>query len=89
MPLSATSRGIVYMLVASLFFAMMTVFTKLLADVPIAEIIFIRGLIAAVLCMLGIWRLRISPWGSDRPGLLLRGLAGTVSLAQGFWRPPR
>jgi len=73
------------MLVASLFFAMMTVFTKLLADVPIAEIIFIRALIALVLCLLGIWRLRISPWGHNKPGLFLRGLAGVVSLVQGFW----
>jgi len=85
MPLSATSRGILYMLVASLFFALMTVFTKLLGGMPIAEIIFIRGLIASVLCLLGIWRLRISPLGHNRAGLLLRGLAGTVSLAQGFW----
>jgi drug/metabolite transporter (DMT)-like permease len=85
MPLSDTARGVLYMLVASFFFALMTVFTKLLAGLPIAEIIFIRALIAAVLCLLGIWRLRISPWGHDKPGLLLRGLAGVASLTQGFW----
>ncbi|MES2606982.1 MAG: DMT family transporter [Pseudomonadota bacterium] len=85
MPLSNTARGIIFMLVASFFFALMAVFTKLLAGVPIAEIIFFRALMALVLCMVGIWRLRISPWGHDKPGLLLRGFAGMVSLAQGFW----
>ena len=73
------------MLVASVFFALMTVFTKLLAGMPVAEIIFFRAVIAFILCMLGIWRLRLSPWGHDKPALLLRGFAGMMALAQGFW----
>ncbi len=85
MILSNTTRGIVCMLVASVFFALMTVFTKLLGAMPVAEIIFFRAVIAAVLCLLGIWRLRLSPWGHDKPALLLRGFAGMMSLAQGFW----
>jgi drug/metabolite transporter (DMT)-like permease len=85
MAISNTTRGIVYMLVASVFFAMMALFTKLLATIPIAEIIFFRALMAAVLCMLGVWRLGISPWGNDKLGLVVRGFAGCISLAQGFW----
>ena len=85
MNFSNTTRGIVYMLVACVFFALMTVFTKLLAGLPVAEIIFFRAVIAAVLCLLAIWRLRLSPWGHDKPALLLRGFAGMMSLAQGFW----
>jgi drug/metabolite transporter (DMT)-like permease len=85
MLISAASRGVLHMLVASLFFALMALFTKLLAGLPIAEIIFFRALLAAVLCLAGLWRLGLSPWGSDRAGLLLRGVAGFLALAQGFW----
>lgn len=73
------------MLVASVFFAFMALFTRLLSTLPIAEIIFVRAVIALSLCLVGIWRLKISPWGHNRLGLVLRGLAGCVSLAQGFW----
>lgn len=85
MKFSQTTRGVLYMLVASLFFSLMSVFTKALAGLPIAELIFFRAVIAAVLCLLALWRLRLSPWGNDKPGLLMRGAAGVVSLAQGFW----
>ncbi|MEI7950779.1 MAG: DMT family transporter [Gammaproteobacteria bacterium] len=85
MILSKPARGVVCMLLASVFFALMTVFTKLLGGMPVAEIIFFRAVIAAVLCLLGIWRLRLSPWGHDKGALLLRGFAGMMALAQGFW----
>jgi drug/metabolite transporter (DMT)-like permease len=85
MAVANTTKGIVYMLVASVFFAMMALFTKLLSPLPIAEIIFFRALMAALLCLIGVWKLKISPWGQDKVGLLVRGLAGFVSLAQGFW----
>jgi drug/metabolite transporter (DMT)-like permease len=85
MTISPTRRGILYMLGASVFFAFMALLTRLLDTLPIAEIIFFRALMAAVLCLAGVWRLRISPWGQDKLGLMLRGLAGCVSLAQGFW----
>ncbi|HTR00594.1 MAG TPA: DMT family transporter [Candidatus Acidoferrum sp.] len=83
--LSSTTRGVLYMLMASVFFALMNVFTKNLGTMPVAEIIFVRALIAASLCLAGIWKLGISPWGEDRKGLVLRGFAGMLSLAQGFW----
>lgn len=83
--LSSTARGILFMLVASLFFALMNVFTKQLLGMPVAEIIFFRAVLAAVLCYIGIWRLGISARGSDQMGLLVRGLAGMISLMQGFW----
>lgn len=73
------------MLVATVFFAFMALIARLLNDLPIAEIIFFRALMAALLCFAGVWRLRISPWGHDRIGLMFRGLAGFMSLVQGFW----
>lgn len=85
MSLANTKRGILYMLVACVFFALMALFTRLLQSLPVAEIIFFRSLLAGAFCFVGIRRAGISPWGTDRIGLLIRGLAGFVSLAQGFW----
>lgn len=82
---ASTNRGIVYMLVACVFFALMALFTRLLDTLPVAEIIFFRALLAAAFCFIGVWKVGISPWGTDRVGLLIRGLAGFLSLAQGFW----
>lgn len=83
--LSPTARGILYMLLASFFFALMAVCVKLLPRLPVPELIFFRALISATLCLWGLWRLRISPIGNQRTLLLLRGLAGVVALAQGYW----
>ncbi len=83
--LSPSARGVLYMLVSTVFFALMALFTRLLQALPVAEIIFFRALLAAVFCLVGVWKLGISPWGTDRIGLFIRGLAGFLALAQGFW----
>jgi drug/metabolite transporter (DMT)-like permease len=83
--MSLNSRGVVYMLLASLFFAFMAVCVKLLQRIPVLEIIFFRALISAALCLVGMWRAGIAPMGKRHGLLVLRGLAGVLSLAQGFW----
>lgn len=83
--MSLSMRGVWFMLLASLFFAGMAVCVKMLPGIPVLEIIFFRALISAALCLAGIWRAKISPFGNNRNLLVLRGLAGAVSLAQGFW----
>ena len=83
--MSMNTRGVVFMLLASFFFALMSVCVKLLTGIPILEIIFFRALISATLCLFGMWRAKVAPLGRNRPLLLVRGLAGTVSLAQNFW----
>ena len=60
MPFSNTKRGIVYMLVACVFFALMALFTRLLDSLPVAELIFFRALLAAAFCFIGIQRAGIS-----------------------------
>jgi len=84
-PMSPDSRGLYYMLLASFFFALMAVCVKLLARIPVLEVIFIRALISAVLCLWGMQRARVAPLGNNRKLLLFRGFFGALSLAQGFW----
>jgi drug/metabolite transporter (DMT)-like permease len=83
--MSVDTRGILYMLLASFFFALMAVCVKLLSGIPVLEIIFFRALISASLCLYGIWRAGVAPLGQRRALLLFRGVVGALSLAQGFW----
>ncbi|MGV3590550.1 MAG: DMT family transporter [Gammaproteobacteria bacterium] len=85
--MSNDTRGIVYMLLASFFFALMALGVKLVQDIPVLEIIFFRAVIAIALCLWGLWRAGIAPLGTpaNRRLLLFRGIAGAVSLAQGFY----
>lgn len=79
--------GILYMLVSSFFFALMALGVKLVQDIPVLEIIFFRAVIAITLCLWGLWRAGVAPFGTkpNRRLLLFRGIAGAVSLAQGFY----
>jgi drug/metabolite transporter (DMT)-like permease len=83
--LSADTRGILYMLLASFFFALMALSVKLVANIPVLETIFFRSVIASVLCLWGLWRAGVAPLGNNRRLLIFRGLAGAVSLIQGFY----
>lgn len=82
---SATMRGVLYMLLASFFFALMAACVKMLPRLPVPELIFFRALISATLCLWGLWRLGVSPFGNQPGYLFLRGAWGVISLAQGYW----
>ncbi len=73
------------MLLASFFFALMAVCVKLFGRIPVLEVIFFRAVISSLLCLYGIHRAGISPFGTHRGLLFFRGVAGVLSLAQGFY----
>lgn len=83
--MSADTRGIVYMLLASFFFALMSLSVKLLQGIPVLEIIFVRAVISSALCLWGIRRARVHALGNNRKLLLFRGVAGALALAQGIY----
>jgi drug/metabolite transporter (DMT)-like permease len=84
-PMSPETRGLLYMLLASFFFALMAVCVKLLQNIPVLEVIFFRAVISSALCLYGIHRAGVAPFGTQRRLLLFRGVAGVLSLAQGFY----
>ncbi|MGA0806004.1 MAG: DMT family transporter [Pseudohongiellaceae bacterium] len=83
--MSLTTRGVLYMLLASLFFACMAACVKVLDRLPVLELIFVRAVISASICLVGLWRAGVPPFGKRRGLLTLRGIAGAIALAQGFW----
>jgi drug/metabolite transporter (DMT)-like permease len=78
------TRGMWYMLLATFFFALMTLLVKLLPGIPVLEIIFFRAVISLTLCLYGFRRAKVSPWGNNKILLMVRGCAGALSLIQGY-----
>ncbi len=78
------SRGVVFMLLATFFFALMNVFVKLLPEIPAVEIVFFRSLISLVISAVILKSQGISVWGKQRGWLFLRGMVGAIALVLYF-----
>ncbi len=68
------------MLFAALCFAVMNVFVKQLDRIPAMEIVFMRCLVSAAMCAVGLARAGVSWRGHSRALLIARGTFGTVAL---------
>jgi drug/metabolite transporter (DMT)-like permease len=77
--------GVRYMLASIVFFAIMTLGVKYINRIPSYEIVFVRSLVVLITCYYMIKRVGISPWGNNRPLLLLRGVVGTIALTLYFY----
>ncbi|MBN2362382.1 MAG: DMT family transporter [Deltaproteobacteria bacterium] len=73
------------MLVSTVFFALMNVGAKLLVRIPVHQIAIFRALVTIAVAYALIRRERLSPWGHNKRFLILRGVAGTVSLLLYLW----
>jgi drug/metabolite transporter (DMT)-like permease len=79
-------RGFLYMVESALAFTVMGVFAKLAGQrLPVAEIVFARGVVSLALCVLALRRAGVSPWGVQRRRLVVRGLIGASGLGCLFY----
>ena len=83
--MSNSIRGVWYMALATLLFALMAVFVKLLSGIPPMEIIFFRAVFAVTICFWGLKRAGIPLFGNNKSMLLMRGVAGVIALTLNFW----
>jgi drug/metabolite transporter (DMT)-like permease len=83
--MSDNLRGVWFMALATFLFALMTVFVKLVPDIPALEIIFFRAIISVAFCFWGLKRARVSLFGNNKPMLILRGVAGVIALTLNFY----
>lgn len=74
------SKGVGYMLLATLLFTCMNVFVKLVDHIPAVEVIFFRSLISLLISFGLLKSQKVSVLGNNRKLLLLRGAAGAVAL---------
>ena len=69
------------LVLASFFFSLMTVCVKNIDNrIPIYELVFFRSLLSLCITLFIIKIKKISPWGKNKPLLIIRGLLGTSAL---------
>lgn len=83
--MSDSIRGVSYMLAATILFALMVVFVKLLPDIPPMEIVFFRAVFAIIMCYYFLAKSRVPILGNNRPLLLMRGLSGAFALVLNYY----
>lgn len=79
------SKGQVYILLSTFYFALMSVGVKYLSHIPSYEVVFFRGVVTLIACAIMLRRAKVSFWGNDKKNLILRGLTGTVGLLSFFY----
>lgn len=73
--------GIRHMLLAALFFSIMSVLVKMASvRLPSSHTVMARGVVTLVMSLIALRRAGISPWGNDKKRLFLRGAAGFIGL---------
>jgi len=83
--MSDTTRGVWYMAIATFLFALMTVFVKLVPNIPALEIIFFRAIISVLICWWSLKRSRVPILGNNRVMLTFRGIFGVIALTLNFY----
>ena len=84
--LPMATRGILYMGLAALFFSVMSALVKVAgARLPTEEVVLARVVVTLVISYALVRRAALSPWGTDRRRLALRGFVGTTALACYYW----
>ncbi len=71
------SRGVSYMAASALGFSAMSVLVKLASQrLPTGEIVLARGVVTLVVSYAMVVRADLHPWGTNKRGLVFRGLLG-------------
>ncbi|MDX1315767.1 MAG: DMT family transporter, partial [Eudoraea sp.] len=74
------SKGVIYMLVAVSFFAIMNILVKYIPRIGSVEIVFFRSLVSLVMSYFTLRVNKIPMWGNNKKWLIIRGLAGSAGL---------
>lgn len=85
--MSKKNQGILCILFAAFFFALMNLFVRLAGDIPTMQKSFFRNFIAAILAFIMLWRKKehAMPKKEHIKDLLLRSVAGTVGILCNFY----
>jgi drug/metabolite transporter (DMT)-like permease len=74
------SKGMGFMLLATLLFTCMNVFVKLVPDIPAIEVIFFRSIVSLIISFGLLKAQQIPVLGKNKKLLLMRGAAGALGL---------
>jgi drug/metabolite transporter (DMT)-like permease len=79
------SKGVQYILIASVFFSIINALVKYFDRIPAIEIVFFRSIVSLVLSYKTIHSLKIKIINKDTPLLLCRGISGAIALSLYFY----
>ncbi len=83
---SVFTVGLAYMLVAVMFFSVMSVLAKLVSPtIPTGQIVFVRACVGSLLAYWGVRLAGVHLWGVNKKLLWFRGIAGFGSLMCFFY----
>jgi len=76
------SRGVLYIVASAFAFSVMTAFVKVAGErLPSQEVVAARAAVSLVLSWILVRRAGLSPWGTHRRMLFMRGLLGYLALS--------
>ncbi len=79
------NQGILYIILASVFFSIINGLVKYFNTIPAIEIVFFRSLISLVITYYSIRKLKIKIFNEHTPLLIGRGLSGAIALSLYFY----
>lgn len=79
------SKGIRYILIASLFFSIINALVKYLTTIAAIEIVFFRSIVTLILSYYSIRKLKLKIFNQHTPLLFARGLSGAIALSLYFY----
>lgn len=74
------NKGVYYMVLAVMFFAVMNVMVKYIPRIGAVEIVFFRSIVSLIMSFAVLKSRHISIWGNNRKWLIIRGIAGSAGL---------
>jgi drug/metabolite transporter (DMT)-like permease len=79
------NKGILYILIASIFFSIINALVKYFDQIPAIEIVFFRSVVSLVISYYTINKLKIKIFNEHTPLLLGRGISGAIALSLYFY----
>lgn len=74
------NRGVYFMVLATMFFAIMNIMVKYIPRIGAVEIVFFRSVVSLAMSYTVLKSKGISVWGTNKKWLIIRGIAGSIGL---------
>jgi drug/metabolite transporter (DMT)-like permease len=79
------NKGVMYMVLATIFFAVMNVLVKYIPRVGAVEIVFFRSIVSLIMSYIILKQKKIDLMGNNKKWLIIRGVAGSAGLLMFFY----
>jgi drug/metabolite transporter (DMT)-like permease len=77
-------KTVFLMIISTVAFAIVNSIIKYFEEYSEFQLVFFRCVISLIISVFQLRLLKISPWGNNKPVLILRGFAGVLALIMGF-----